>query len=122
MDLIFIVKLILLALGLYNLPWGAVLIILHGYFHLIKDKDNIKDSPDWVIAKHYLGIEGIPVWMHKIIGIVMIGYSFYWINSLFNNTADMYTEMYPKFTQIILLVIIFEVIMKKVISGAPTTI
>jgi hypothetical protein len=113
----FFIKLLLLICGLCNLPFRALLIFLHGYLHLMKNEDNIEQSPDWIIAKQYLGIEGLPVWMHKIIGIAMCAFSIYWVNAIYNNERNMYTEIYSKFSLYVLLIILFEVIMKNHILG-----
>lgn len=111
MNLLFIAKIIALIFGLYHLEVGAFLMILFGYFHLIKSPENIESSPDWVIARHYFGTEGVPIWIHKIVGAIMIGFSLYWIFAKENK----YTELYSLFVQIVILVIIFELVLRKII-------
>lgn len=115
----FVITIISLVLGLFYLEFGAFLVILYGFFHFDKNKDNIEKSPDWIISRRFFNIDGVPIWMHKIIGIIMIGFSLYWINSIIDKKTDTdtYAKLYPIFNKIVLSVIILELVLKKIILG-----
>jgi amino acid transporter len=114
-NLMDIIRYILLGFSLYNLPLAAIMIGLYSYFHFKKKEETIEKSPDWVIADYLFGTEGIPVPAHKIIGIIMFVFSWYWINSSINNHTDQYTEFYPLFAKFVIIFIIVELSLKKII-------
>lgn len=82
-------------------------IIVDGFFHLTSPLENLREnSPDWVIAFNLFGGKGMPVIVHKIMGVFLLITSIIFIYNLMSKKKNWYFYFYKYLIAIITMVII----------------
>lgn len=53
---------------------GSVVLVLAGLFSITASTTKLKrEAPDWIVMRKWLSSEGLPVIVHRILGVVMMG-------------------------------------------------
>ena len=74
------VKLLVLFAGLVSPTIGTALLLVDGIFHATVPHDKLaKESPDWIISKHLWNKQGLSETIHKIMGLILVALSLYYI-------------------------------------------
>ena len=91
-------------------------IIIDGFFHLTSPLENlVENSPDWVIAFNLYGGNGMPVLVHQIMGVFLLGTSIGFIYYLFKKNENWFYYFYKYLVAIVTIVIIsFSFVIKLV--------
>jgi len=91
-------------------------IIIDGYFHLTSPLEHlVENSPDWVIAFNLYGGNGMPVLVHQIMGVFLLGTSIAFIYYLYKKKENWFFYLYKYAVAIITMIIIsFSYVIKLV--------
>lgn len=51
---------------------GMILLLFDGYFHFKMGLGDESSSPDWIIARRLFGFSGMPLWVHHMMGFLLV--------------------------------------------------
>ena len=115
-------KIIILILGLFYYPLGAILLMMDARFHTLSSQKQLEnESPDWIIAR-FFNKKGLPKWMHTIMGLFLgistIAFVYYvYYLQVSNRFTGIYMQvLYSAF----LFMIITAIFLKNYLGGKGT--